>query len=1021
MPEKFPIIYQKPANKPKQRSLRGEKELIKSPETEIIKQERGVIRAEKRAAKAKEEFIKEKINDILRYLEVGQVNYAKKILKQSKIKKEEFLKPNIQKRVKAIIESSVFGGYFETSRLIIQEFPIDKNILTSIFEKFSGYLSETFLSARKYAIDNLKIIFRAQPFLLQNPKIQAGFDKYLLYLWSTEAELHFAIEFQKAFIPKERMYELAKRFIDAHLSEDIADLQLLFDFLTAMRLPRNILQSLQVRAKDLFLKILNEGDIQYFLLEDFGFSVKDSELKTVIIKNLYNSGFLDDLSQNQLLEKPMKLILNDPLVRKKAAQILLRIIKDAVWVHSNTPDTVFVYQTIFNFKPEELDNEPKLIIKTFVNTKRFSQAALFIRLFYPGQKITVPEKILSDLENYVVANPHVFNDSIKFFNLPANYPKQLSKKVLLSNFAARKNKHIFFEIFNELHANFPGFLTSDELMQSSNSLFFILEEAKKISPEVYSRFMNSPEILAELHYNLTKDKFNELIGSGVLATLLGALAANPRFGARLFEKFSDFHDDSQLKISELYKFKKSILEDRKGINPHSKDFRMAMQEKLLTFKNNKEIIQAIKDKGIDIDNWLNYDKSRDLYLKSKGREKFMGEALQASMHRLLNAVRFYFDQCKEALSDYQEEIANQKILLENPQVVIDQIERLKSEMEKAKQEGQDKKVEGMGRGLESLKSKLANIKSVSLWNSYMGDLSAILALSHSAQNDFNSLSEAEEKLRDYIAQGGYSKEEFKSKKQAILDFKSSLKTKLEIIKRRTADFDSRLLKELPGFLGQDRAEGVLGQIRLAFDEDKLVSDLDMDGIKKIFDEYEAEESKFKNHPMTISVWDRNPDTDLYQGNYSPCCISVENGTPINSKTSTIANYLTDLGIQIVNISDSLKNEPVAAAWCWIGQNEKKETALIVDNIEANPSYISENSYVQLMGEELLKYLIDYAQAIGVQKLVLGNSHNDLPSENRLKRFKSDWLAHYFKLGEFNGAPYYLEAHDSLVKLIWKKK
>ena len=76
----------------------------------------------------------------------------------------------------------------------------------------------------------------------------------------------------------------------------------------------------------------------------------------------------------------------------------------------------------------------------------------------------------------------------------------------------------------------------------------------------------------------------------------------------------------------------------------------------------------------------------------------------------------------------------------------------------------------------------------------------------------------------------------------------------------------------------------------------------------------------ESQPMSIFVWARNPDIDLYQGNYSPCCICID--SEHMGAESTIADYNTDLGVQIVNIWDEVKNEPVTAAWCWLGASER---------------------------------------------------------------------------------------------------
>jgi ribosomal protein S18 acetylase RimI-like enzyme len=135
--------------------------------------------------------------------------------------------------------------------------------------------------------------------------------------------------------------------------------------------------------------------------------------------------------------------------------------------------------------------------------------------------------------------------------------------------------------------------------------------------------------------------------------------------------------------------------------------------------------------------------------------------------------------------------------------------------------------------------------------------------------------------------------------------------------------------------------------------------------------------------------------------------------------STIADYNTDLGVQIVNIWDETKNQPVTAAWCWLGKDEKGKPALVVDNIEANTLY-SHNYPEQLTGQ-LFDYLKKYARAIGAEKVVLGKANNDLPTGGQLAKME-EGEGSYDKIGGYNREDgYYLEAENKSVKNIWQAK
>ena len=137
--------------------------------------------------------------------------------------------------------------------------------------------------------------------------------------------------------------------------------------------------------------------------------------------------------------------------------------------------------------------------------------------------------------------------------------------------------------------------------------------------------------------------------------------------------------------------------------------------------------------------------------------------------------------------------------------------------------------------------------------------------------------------------------------------------------------------------------------------------------------------------MSVFVWARNPDVDLYQGNYSDCCVRID--SQHMGAESTIADYNADLGIQIVNIYDEAKKEPVTAAWCWLGKDKNNKPALVVDNIESNTAYSA--NYPEQLTKELFDYLKDYAKAIGVKKVVLGKANNDLPTAGELAKLPAD--------------------------------
>ena len=180
-------------------------------------------------------------------------------------------------------------------------------------------------------------------------------------------------------------------------------------------------------------------------------------------------------------------------------------------------------------------------------------------------------------------------------------------------------------------------------------------------------------------------------------------------------------------------------------------------------------------------------------------------------------------------------------------------------------------------------------------------------------------------------------------------------------------FKTNLLELIAPCLNQDRADRLIQKLNSA---SRAMTEYGRSTLANFFSERgDKEKGKLESQPMSIFVWARNPDIDLYQGNYTNCCIRID--STLDGVESTIADYNTDLGVQIVNIWDETKNEPVVAAWCWIGKDSDGEIALIVDNIEANESYSID--YYEQLTRELFDYLKEYAKAIGVEKMVLGKA------------------------------------------------
>ncbi|MBQ2645277.1 hypothetical protein IJG14_06880, partial [bacterium] len=142
--------------------------------------------------------------------------------------------------------------------------------------------------------------------------------------------------------------------------------------------------------------------------------------------------------------------------------------------------------------------------------------------------------------------------------------------------------------------------------------------------------------------------------------------------------------------------------------------------------------------------------------------------------------------------------------------------------------------------------------------------------------------------------------------------------------------------------------------------------------------------------MTIKMWDRNPQEDLFIGNKTTCCTAI--GTGGNSAATPL--YLLNTAYNVVELYDS-KDNVVGMSRVFMGKMEDKPV-LLMDNIELNKTFIKNMNTEQLqeIRDNFFSYMNQYAQQI------TGNSEtevyfysrdlrvpvNDLKQTNRTTHF-----------------------------------
>ncbi|HPL72926.1 MAG TPA: hypothetical protein PLI02_02715, partial [Candidatus Pacearchaeota archaeon] len=539
----------------------------------------------------------------------------------------------------------------------------------------------------------------------------------------------------------------------------------------------------------------------------------------------------------------------------------------------------------------------------------------------------------------------------------------------------------------------------EEKLRGEEEVRKYLELIEQELPEVYVNISSSlNKLIPFLEFIHNPEKLITNLKENYF--LKNALMENNKYGPRLVSKYLELDKISHKNISSLYKWKEEIMEQNPDINPNSIEFRKLMQDRIAKYENNPETVKAIEAAGINLNEWLNYSKE-DTFVLGENEDISTSEQLSQPLSRTLDELLpKYIDLLNQSLRDYEKELNDTKVLSSEQIKLIDLIKRIEEAIEKEKQEGgNERKIKGMEKGLNANKQKLEKIKDITA-NELLQKLI----------NDFNSkkvniyrldkeLNEAEDIL---------NKEFSKETKIKINQIKEKLQKEINDFLDSFTNFREKELNQiLSQALKTERAESIIQSVEEELYEILNHFDVDTKNIKSIFSPKEKT-NDLEGRYMSTRVWDRNPDIDLYQGNYSPCCISIETGCGSSPYESAIADYLTDLAIQIVNIVDKEKQIPVCACWLWLGKDNKEgKPALVIDNIEANTDY--SNKYQEQFKEQITKYIKDYANSIGIKKIVMGMYYNDV--NLAVKEHRNE----YIKIGlnnRYNG--YYLESEDEMV-------
>ena len=126
--------------------------------------------------------------------------------------------------------------------------------------------------------------------------------------------------------------------------------------------------------------------------------------------------------------------------------------------------------------------------------------------------------------------------------------------------------------------------------------------------------------------------------------------------------------------------------------------------------------------------------------------------------------------------------------------------------------------------------------------------------------------------------------------------------------------------------------------------------------------------------LTIKMWDRNPQKDLFQGNYSTCCISID-----GTNGDSMPHYLMNTAFNMIELVDNNLGKTIGNALCYFAVDEQDTPCFIIDNVEINTLYMQNLSNNRDLRDAIFEYASKIAKKVTGKDIdvYLGAEFNDI--------------------------------------------
>ncbi len=610
---------------------------------------------------------------------------------------------------------------------------------------------------------------------------------------------------------------------------------------------------------------------------------------------------------------------------------------------------------------------------------------------------------------------------------------------VINNIEKFKNQNLCFKIINKLFEKkeFTTLLHKRELLGINIQTYpdFALKVIQNLNDEFFTTNQNQiKELLREFNINLEfvfnnlnielKNKFitienlipgfikkasssfeiftsvlqltaEEIDGLKNNQNLLKSFEENPTMAVKLLIQYPKFDESPKENIDFVLEAKQMILKKKTNINSNSHEFRLLIQKQLESYRRNADMIRHMKEEEVDTDQWLNYDE--EVLFELGGEESSYAELIRLPSERILHTLKKYVDVIRNTLSPHKKELLTKEVSLVDVSELESKIRQMEQLVQESVGSGNNGKAQGIQKGIEGLRKQIENPKKVPAWLKIMSDIDTVSKLFAKVMDINTNIAELDTEL------AALAQDTHKESQKKMFENKQKIKDKSEefvsILQTTSLRLDSLMLsieKSLTQTLGEGVSKDAISTLDTYLGEDKEHFDSDKTTLENVLKLNESNDD-VKGSLIKIKVWDRNPDIDLYMGNYTDCCVRID--SDFHGSESPISDYVTDLGIQIVAVYDEKTRKPFAAAWCFVGEDKKGNKAFVIDNIEATGSYMLYKDDIQ---KRLKVYIEEYAKASGLKTISQGPNHNDMIVTVNIEE-------QYTKLGGYNTEGYYLEA------------